>query len=289
MSFRPVRRTKRAASSLVALRRTVVASLSIAIMSRRAMRRMTIAALRMPLRTGVAVLAALTVVAAVGLGHWPLGTLHRRGAQALERVRMSSEAGRERNDLDPLTRCALDVAQIAALVGAAESDGDTGGSGARGAADAVDILLGHVGQVEVHDMADARDVDPARCDVRGDQHRHVARLEAGESALALRLALVAMDSAGSNAGGVELLHDFVRAVLGAAEHKGPFNRLRLQDHGQQRGLFGLVDHGHALVDPLDGRRGRRDGNLGGGGQITVGNLLDRPGPGCREEKRLALL
>src|SRR5881275_3111290 len=103
MSFRPVRRTKRAASSFVALRRTVVASLSIAVLSRRAMRGMTIAALRMALRTGVAVLAALTVVAAVGLGHRPLVALHRRGAQALERVGMSSEAGRERRNVDPLT------------------------------------------------------------------------------------------------------------------------------------------------------------------------------------------
>ena len=64
----------------------------------------------------------------------------------------------------------LDVAQIAALVAAAEGDRDAVGAGARGAADAVDILLGHVGQVEVDDVADARDVDPARGDVGRDQH-----------------------------------------------------------------------------------------------------------------------
>src|SRR5207248_2984181 len=188
MSFRPVRRTKRAASSFVALRRTVVASLSITILSRRAMRGMTIAALRMALRTRVAVLAALTVVAAIGLGKSPFGTLHRSGAQALERVRVRGEPGGKRHNLDPLARGALDVAQITALVGAAERDRDAGGPSARGAADAVDILLGHVGQIEVHDMADARDVDPARGDVGRDQHRHVARLEACESALAMRLA-----------------------------------------------------------------------------------------------------
>src|SRR4051794_16938265 len=124
------------------------------------MRGMTVAALRMALRTGVAVLAALTVVAAIGLGKGPFGTLHRRRAQALEGVGMSGEPGGKRHNLDPLARRALDVAQIAALVGAAECDRDAGRSGARGAADAVDILLGDVGQVEIDDMADARNVDP---------------------------------------------------------------------------------------------------------------------------------
>src|SRR3954469_1463321 len=147
MSFRPVRRTKRPASSFVAMRRTVVASLSIAVLSRRAMRGMTIDALWMALRTCVAVLTALTVVAAVGLGKSPFGTLHRRRAQALERVGMSGEAGRERYNVDPLTRGALDVAQIAALVGATERNRNAGRSGARGPADAMDILLRHVGQV----------------------------------------------------------------------------------------------------------------------------------------------
>src|SRR5437763_3484959 len=101
MSFRPVRRAKRAAGSFVALRRTLVAAVSMAILSRRAMRGMTIAALRMALRTGVAVLAALTVLAAVGLGKSPFGTLYGRRPQALECIRMSDEALRKRDDLDP--------------------------------------------------------------------------------------------------------------------------------------------------------------------------------------------
>ena len=137
-------------------------------------------------------------------------------------------------------------------------------------------------------MTDARDIDPARCDICGDQHRHVARLEAGESALALGLALVAVDRAGSDASGVELLHDLVRAMLGATEHEGPFNRLRLQDHRQQGGLFGLVDHRHALVDPVDRRCRRRDRDFGGVGEIAVSKFLDCPGHGCREEQGLAL-
>src|SRR5437764_10969339 len=176
---------------------------------------MAIRALRMTLLAVITIPALIAVVAPIALGVRALAPLRlslRRRLQPLERVGMSSEPGRERRNVDPLARRALDVAQIAALVRAAERDRDAGCAGACGTADAMDILLGHVGQIEVHHMADTRDVDPARCDVGGDQHRHVARLEAGESALALRLALVAVDRAGGDACGVELLYDLVGAM-----------------------------------------------------------------------------
>src|ERR1044071_3689145 len=64
---------------------------------------------------------------------------------------------RQRNADQP-----LDVAQIAHLLGAGDQrDGDAVSAGTRGATDAVDIGLGHVGQVVIHDMADAVDVDAA--------------------------------------------------------------------------------------------------------------------------------
>src|SRR5690242_21277246 len=47
-------------------------------------------------------------------------------------------------------------------------------SGARGAADAMDIGLGHVRQIEIHDMADAVDVDAAGSDVGGDERADLA-------------------------------------------------------------------------------------------------------------------
>ena len=46
----------------------------------------------------------------------------------------------------------LDIAQVDALVGAAKGDRGSVRAGARGAADAVDILLGNIGQVEIDDM-----------------------------------------------------------------------------------------------------------------------------------------
>src|SRR5690606_19902754 len=65
---------------------------------------------------------------------------------------------------------ALDVAQVIALVLGAEADRHALAAGARSTADAVDVLLGHVRQLEVDDVADARDVDAACSDVGRDQH-----------------------------------------------------------------------------------------------------------------------
>jgi hypothetical protein len=111
----------------------------------------------------------------------------------------------------------LDVAQVIALVLRAEAERDALAPGARGAADAVDVLLGDVGQLEVDHVADARDVDPARGDVGRDEDLGAAVLELVERAFALRLALVAVDRVGGNAALGELLHHAVGAVLGAGE------------------------------------------------------------------------
>src|SRR5207237_693689 len=59
----------------------------------------------------------------------------------------------------------LDIAQEAALLGAAEGQGNPAGTRARGPADAMDVALRHVGHVEVDDMGDAVDIDAARGDI----------------------------------------------------------------------------------------------------------------------------
>ena len=82
--------------------------------------------------------------------------------------------------------------------------------------------------------------------------------------------------------------DLVGAVLGAAEDQRPLDRSGLQELDQQRLLFGLVDEGDALLDPLDGGRDGSDRNFGGVGEIAVGQFLDRPRHGGREEQGLAL-
>src|SRR5689334_17671167 len=55
-------------------------------------------------------------------------------------------------------------------------DGDGGAAlaGAAGAADAVDVVVGVMRYVEIEDVADVRNVEPAGCDVRGDQQFRLA-------------------------------------------------------------------------------------------------------------------
>ncbi len=66
-----------------------------------------------------------------------------------------------------------------------------------GAADAVHVVLGHVGQLEVHHVRQHVDVDAARRDVGGHQHLQVAGLEVGQRLGARALALVAVDRHGA--------------------------------------------------------------------------------------------
>ncbi len=208
--------------------------------------------------------------------------------EALDRFGGGGKAGRQIFDhkLDPGQ--ALDVAQIATLGVGAEGNRDPGRSGARGAADAVDILFGNFGQIEIDHVADPGNVDPARRDVGRDQHFHLAGAEHGDGPFALRLRLVAVDRARGDTGRGQLADDLVGAMLGAAEDERALDRLLLQNHRQQRRLFRLIDEGDALFDALDRGRHRSHRNFGRIGQITVGEFLDRARHGGREEQGLAL-
>src|SRR3954453_21537071 len=125
----------------------VVAALAVAVLRARAMRRMAVGALRVALRSGVAVVSLLTVVPAIGLERRAVRTLgpsFDRRLEALERLGAGHEVRGQRHNRQALARGALDVAQVTALIRSAESDGDAVGAGARRAADAVNILFRHV-------------------------------------------------------------------------------------------------------------------------------------------------
>ena len=64
------------------------------------------------------------------------------------------------------------------FVGADQRDGFAGGAGAAGAADAVDVVFGDDGQVEIDDLRQVVDVQPAGGDVGGNQNLHFTGLEA---------------------------------------------------------------------------------------------------------------
>jgi len=92
-------------------------------------------------------------------------------------------------------------------------------AGARGAANAMDVVFRHVRHVEIDDLRQLADVEPARGDLGRDERREMSGLEVGQRSRARRLALVAMDGGGADAGAAQLLGEAVRAVLGAREHE----------------------------------------------------------------------
>jgi hypothetical protein len=56
-------------------------------------------------------------------------------------------------------------------------DRGAGASGAAGTADAVNVVVGMMGNVEIEDVADGRDIEAAGRDVGGDQQRDFALAE----------------------------------------------------------------------------------------------------------------
>src|SRR5207342_2580889 len=120
------------------------------------MRGVAIGPVRMTLLPIVAGLAALAVVTSVALSErTAIGCcVARRGrrAECLERLERGGEIAWQRIDGQLLAGGPLDIAQVAALFARTESNRDAGRAGARGAANAVDILLGDIGQVEIDDV-----------------------------------------------------------------------------------------------------------------------------------------
>ncbi len=83
--------------------------------------------------------------------------MRRRGRPGrADLLGLADKIRRKRSDRDLLPSQPLDVAQQRPLVIGAISDRDPRRPGARGAPDAVDILLGDVGKLEVDHVADAR-------------------------------------------------------------------------------------------------------------------------------------
>ena len=231
---------------------------------------------------GIAFVAAGVLL---GLGRLAAGQ-RQTGGFLLEVFRQ-----RHRHQLD--VGQAFDVLEVGLLVRRAEALRHAIGAGARGAADPVDILFRHVGQFEVEHVADPSHVDPARGDVGRHQHRRGALAEGQQRSGALGLALVAMDRRGIDAGGGQVAHDAVGAVLGAGEDQRAFDRAigqaSAQPQRQQRLLFALVDECDELIDAL-GRGGlRRHFNA----HRVLDELLAQLGNclrhGCAEEQALALL
>ncbi len=68
----------------------------------------------------------------------------------------------------------FDRSKVIELLTITERQGDPGRAGPSRAPDAVNVCLGNVGYIEVDNVRDLVDVDPARGDIGCDEHRHPA-------------------------------------------------------------------------------------------------------------------
>jgi len=135
-------------------------------------------------------------------GHAALQQRRRRRAGRRAERRLL-DAGRRRDALASRDDMHGGPARAARRGGARlrdEAERPAGPAGARGAADAVHVVRRQRRQLEVDHQVDGRDVQAAAGHVRGEQHRHAARLEparARGAASARRCARVARPAAAS--------------------------------------------------------------------------------------------
>ena len=189
----------------------------------------------------------------------------------------------------------LDRRQQLFISGRPDRDRGALAASATGAADAVDIVLGMAGQVEVEHMADGGNVQPARGHVRGDQQFQLAIAEAVQRAGAVALVQIAVDRGRVIAMRFQRLGKDVHIGLAVAEDDGVGQRLALavDDGAQQFALLlrGLILAGGGQLDQLLGDRLAgggltRDLDPFGGVQEGVGDPLDLGRHGGAEEQRL---
>ena len=112
--------------------------------------------------------------------------LRDRDLETTRRLGRVVEVG-QRHTRQRLANGAFDVLEVGFFLARDEGKGLARLFRARGASHAVDIVLGRHRHIEVHDVAEFLDVDPARRDVRRNEHAIGAVLEPRERVSALRL------------------------------------------------------------------------------------------------------
>ncbi|MBA7679838.1 hypothetical protein ES703_88143 [subsurface metagenome] len=113
-------------------------------------------------------------------------------------------------DGDPLVKRLLNGRQEITFIDTDQGNRHAFGSRPAGAADAVDIVLGHLGNVEVHDAGQLDDVQPPGSNVSGYQDVHLTLLEIAQRPGARWLALVAVDGLGIHTRLDQMLGETVR-------------------------------------------------------------------------------
>ena len=164
-----------------------------------------------------------------------------------------------------------------------EGHGNTRISGPSRTSDAVHIGVWKIWQVIIDDMRDLVDINAARGNVGGDEHLHLARLEALERERASILTFVAVDCPGLNANAVELLDNTVGAVLRSRKDERSIHVVVSKDAFEECGLVLPHDEVDRLHDGFSWRCNRRRLHEHRVSKQRVGEITNFFGHGGREE------
>src|SRR5258706_3826411 len=121
---------------------------------------------------------------------------------------------------DRLAYQLFDRGDISFVAPANQHQGMTHASGTSGAADTVDVILGLEGHIEVEDMTDSGDVEPARGDVARDQKTNFAGPKRVKRARAYRLIEIAMQGRSGEAVLLKRLGDNIHIAFAIAKDDG---------------------------------------------------------------------
>jgi len=182
----------------------------------------------------------------------------------------------------------LDVAQILALIGCTQSNGDTARTGTRRAPDPMHVALRNIRQLEVDDVSNFVDVDAARRDVRRDEHARKTLAETVEGRLTLALALVAMDRVDADTHVLDRRRDAISPTLRARENDHAAHFGILEQAREHIAFAGCGNEDHLLVDAIDRLAGASDFDANWILENLRGKLCDIVRHGGREQQRMAL-
>ena len=113
----------------------------------------------------------------------------------------------------------LDRAQVVLFVGRDERERISSFTSSRRATDAMDVVVGRLRHIEVHDVAQCLDINSARGNVRRDKNSVIPALESCERRGPLSLRAISMDSFSLDTTLHQLLSQAIRAVLRSREHQ----------------------------------------------------------------------
>ncbi len=151
----------------------------------------------------------------------------------------------------------------------------------------MDIVFGHIGEVEVYHLGQLLDVQTSGRDICGDQYPDFTTLELCEGPSARALTFVAVNGGGLNALLLQELCQFVSAVLGPREDQYLFPTVFFHKMRQQRGLLLFVYREQLLLYCVGGGIGHVDRYFNGVVEYFTGERTNLLGKRGREHQILS--